>query len=110
MHKAILMMLLAVVTVMLTVTACSAGAKYKVGYYLMPSDSTDPSKIVMVVGVGNTTYKVFTHFLSAGKLTQAQDYKSLPITTVDTGYVAIKPPNIDGAFSPNKYLSRTVDK
>ena len=54
--------------------ACNEKPKYQTDDYLMPSGSSDPTTIVKVVAVTGSTYKVFTHFLSDGRLIEAQDY------------------------------------
>jgi hypothetical protein len=95
--------------VVLSFTACSARPKYKTGDYLMPSGSSDPAKIVKVVAVSDSNYKVFTHFLSDGRLIQAQDYQNLSRSDVDTGYSAVEPPHTDGTFSPDRYISKHAD-
>jgi hypothetical protein len=92
-------------TVVIALTACSPKPKYKSGDFLMPSGSSDPAKIVKVVGVSDTNYKVFTHFLSDGRLIQAQDYQNLPRSDVEIGYIAVEPPTTSGTFSPDRYLS-----
>ena len=86
--------------------ACEAKPKYQTGDYLMPSGSSDPTKIVKVVAVTDSTYKVFTHFLSDGRLTEAQDYQNVSRTSVDSNYVRVIQPKVQGSFSPDAYLSK----
>jgi len=99
--------LIAVIIALTTIllTACDARPKYQEGAYLIPTDSSDSAKIVKVVGVSDKNYKVFTHFVSGGKLIQAQDYQNLLRTDVESKYIPVEPPHVDGAFSPDKYLS-----
>ena len=72
----------------------------------MPKGATTVSSIVKVVAVEEENYKVFTHFLSNGRLIVAQDYQLLPRTKVESDYVVVEPPKTDGSFSPDKYLSK----
>lgn len=95
--------------IIISFAACSVKPKYKTGDYLLPSSSSDPTKIVKVVAVSDSDYKVFTHFLSDGRLVQAQDYQNLSRADVDTGYVAVEPPHIDDSFSPDRYISKHAD-
>lgn len=86
--------------------ACSPKPKYHIGDFLIPATAYEPSKIVMVVGVSGNSYKVFTHFLSDGKLLQAEDYKDLPRAEVDAGYIIVSAPRIEGVFSPERFISK----
>ena len=89
-----------------TLVGCTQPAKFKTGDYLMPKGSTSVSDIVKVVGVEDKSYKVFFHFLSNGHLIAAQDYQRLLRSKLEGDYVLVEPPQADGTFSPNKYLSR----
>jgi hypothetical protein len=72
----------------------------------MRKSSSNPEDIIQVVGVGDGHYKVFTYFLSNGKLFQAQDYQSRTFSEVDSAYVKVECPNYDAIFSPDKYLNK----
>ena len=71
----------------------------------MPSESENSADILKIVGVGKDEYKVYTHFLSNGKLIQAEDFQTLPRTQIEGDFIKIDAPKVDGSFSPDKYLS-----
>lgn len=84
---------------------CSSKPKYQIGDYIMPIDKSDPSKILKVVGVENRNYKVFTHFISNGRLVQAEDYQTRNKKEIEKTFVKIEPPRVEDIFSPDKYLN-----
>jgi hypothetical protein len=86
---------------------CSHKPKFSSGDFIIPEGKTDSSEILLVVGVSEDNYKVFTHFRSEGRLVQAEDYHSKDRGEIDNEFVKIQPPKIDGSFSPDKYLSDT---
>jgi len=90
----------------LALVGCSHKAKFQTGDYIMPEGQTDPAKILKIVGVGEENYKTFSHFLSNGRLVQAQDYQDRKRTEIDKDFVKIQPPEVEGSFSPDKYLNK----
>ena len=86
--------------------ACCAKPGYQIGDYLLPSGSSDPTKIIKITSVTDSTYKVFTHFLSEGRLVVAEDYHVLSRSDVDSKYKRVEQPNTEGKFSPDKFLSK----
>lgn len=90
--------------------ACSPKPKYHEGDYLIPSSTSEPTKIVKVVAVSDSNYKVFSHFLSDGKLIQAEDYQNLPRSDVDASYIVVAAPRIEGTFSPDRFISKHANE
>ncbi len=72
----------------------------------MPADSSNPETILKIVGVAPKSYKVFTHFLSDGKLVLAEDYSDRSRDLIDRTYIKVPAPTVESTFSPDKYISK----
>ncbi len=100
---------LAIISCLLA-AGCAERPAFKVGDYLMPRGATSPDTIVVVVAADDKEYKVFSHFLSEGRLIVAHDYRILQRASVDSEYLLVAKPQIDGAFSPDRFLSAGKEK
>jgi hypothetical protein len=88
-----------------TVAPPSSGAtKFAIGDCLLPDAETSSDKVVKVVGIGDNTYRVFTHLISQGQLILAEDYGTRPRATIEAGHARIACPVVEGAFSPAKFI------
>ena len=96
----------ATLVIVFVVHASFGGPKFHVGDHIMPAGSADPTTILRIVGVAPKSYKVFTHFLSDGKLVLAEDYSDQPRALIDRTYIKIPAPTVENTFSPGKYLSK----
>jgi len=94
------------ITFFLIVAGCSHHPQYHVGDYLTPTGAYDSSHIIKIVAVSGTSHTVFTHFMSDGRLIEAQDYQSRRISDIENGYNIVSTPSVDGTFSPEKYISQ----
>lgn len=79
---------------------------FNIGECIMPQSTQNIDKIVRVVSVSDTEYKFFTHFLSGGRLIQAQDYQTAKKAEIEQTYVKVECPKFDGSFSPDKFLNK----
>ncbi|MBK8103478.1 MAG: hypothetical protein IPK30_09415 [Cellvibrionales bacterium] len=78
----------------------------KIGDCLTPNNGNTLEKIVQVVSVTPTEYKVFTSLLVNGKLIQAEDYQSLDANKASSSYSKIACPAFEGSFSPDAYINQ----
>lgn len=98
--------LLAAMALSLLAQGCNETPRFEIGDCLIPMSGSSPEKIVRVVSANSTEYKVFTSFLSDGRLTQAKDYQSLDALKAGSSYSKVECPRFDGDFSPDAYLNR----
>lgn len=90
-----------------TIVGCDSSNKnYEIGICLIPNKSNDVTSIVKIVGYSGNVYKVFTHFLSDGRLILSEDYTNKNKSDINKGYSIVQCPNVDGTFSPDKYLNK----
>jgi hypothetical protein len=88
------------------ISSCSNTSKaFNVGECLMPQAAQNQEKIVLVVSVSEKEYKFFTHFLTNGRLVQAQDYQTMKKTEIENTYVKVVCPEFESSFSPDRYLN-----
>jgi len=85
---------------------CASSPMFRSNDCLIPKSSSGPQDIIQIVAVGDGHYKVFTYFLSNGKVIQAQDYQNRICSEIDSAYVKVECPAYDGTFSPDKYLNK----
>ena len=84
---------------------CSKEPTFDSGDFIMQSESENTADILKIVAVGKDEYKVFTHFISDGKLIQAEDYQTRPRKQIEEGFIEVAAPLVNDSFSPDKYLS-----
>jgi len=82
----------------------SSSVRIRLPAYLVKRDS-NPETILKIVVVGAKSYKVFTQFLSEGKLILAEDYLDRPRAVIDRTYIKVPAPTVESTISPDKYLS-----
>ncbi|XDD41718.1 hypothetical protein AB3N58_10390 [Leptospira sp. WS60.C2] len=85
---------------------CGNNIKFKIGDCVILNSSNKSSEIIKIVSITNHEYKYFTHFYVNGQLIQAEDYQTNPIDYIETQYSKTMCPEIDGTFSPDKYLNK----
>ena len=91
---------------LLLMSGCNAQPTFKIGDCLIPKNENSPEKIMRIVSSSPTEYKVFTSFLSGGRLIQAKDYQSLETNKAASSYVKVECPKFEGDFSPDAYLNK----
>jgi hypothetical protein len=87
-------------------SGCKPSPKFSPNDCIMPTASNSPQDILKVIGRDDRHYKVFTYFLSNGKLILAKDYQTRICAEIDSAYVRVPCPKADGTFSPDEYLSK----
>ena len=109
MYTRILLPALACLTAALLSAGCGSKPKFEVGDFVMPTEEGEHKDILKIVGVGESEYKVFTHYLSDGKLMQTESYVARNRKEHEKTHLKIKPPHVEGSFSPERFLSLDVE-
>ena len=78
--------------------------RFSIGNCIMPIPDSGIEKILKIVSISKSTYTTFSHFLSNGKLVQAEDYGTFRIIETDNSFNKVICPKFESSFSPDKYL------